>query len=73
MTRPAPSMFSKEQAPFTCAAATLMSLQPVLVTLSKNKVCAQAPCARDAAEVLPLPDDALTGILLSCDAAEWWL
>jgi len=37
MTRPAPSMFSKEQAPFTCAAATLMSLQPVLVTLSKNK------------------------------------
>jgi len=30
-------MFSKEQAPFTCAAATLMSLQPVLVTLSKNK------------------------------------
>ena len=30
-------MFAREQAPFTCAAAFLMSLQPVLVTLSKNE------------------------------------
>ena len=29
-------MFAKDQAPYTCAAAALMSLQPVLVTLSKN-------------------------------------
>lgn len=29
-------MFSRGQAPFTCAAAALMSLQPVLVTMSKN-------------------------------------
>lgn len=29
-------MFAREQAPFTCAAAFLMSLQPILVTLSKS-------------------------------------
>ena len=29
-------MFAKDQAPFTLTAALLMSLQPVLVTLSKN-------------------------------------
>ena len=29
-------MFSREQAPFTCMAALLMSLQPILVTVSKN-------------------------------------
>lgn len=31
-----PTMFSREQAPFTCAAAMLMSLQPLVVTFSKN-------------------------------------
>jgi len=31
-------MFGKEQAPFTATAALLMSLQPVLVTLSKNEL-----------------------------------
>ena len=30
-------MFAREQAPYTCAAALFMSLQPLLVTLSKNK------------------------------------
>ena len=30
------AMFAKEQAPFTVAASLLMSLQPVLVTFSKN-------------------------------------
>ena len=32
----APSMFAREQAPFTVTAAFLMSLQPLLVTMSKN-------------------------------------
>ena len=31
------TMFSREQAPYTLAAASLMSLQPMLVTLSKNE------------------------------------
>ena len=30
------AMFAREQAPFTVTAALLMSLQPILVTLSKN-------------------------------------
>ena len=30
-------MFAREQAPFTCAAAFFMTLQPILVTLSKNR------------------------------------
>ena len=30
-------MFAAEQLPYTCSAAVLMSLQPILVTLSKNK------------------------------------
>jgi len=31
-----PNMFAREQAPYTCTAALLMSLQPILVTSSKN-------------------------------------
>ena len=30
------AMFAKEQAPFTCAASFFMTLQPILVSLSKN-------------------------------------
>ena len=29
-------MFAPEQAPYTCAASFLMTLQPILVSLSKN-------------------------------------
>ena len=33
---PSAGMFARQQAPYTCTAAALMSLQPILVTLSKN-------------------------------------
>lgn len=30
-------MFAADQLPYTCSAAVLMSLQPILVTMSKNE------------------------------------
>jgi UDP-sugar transporter A1/2/3 len=55
--RDSPSMFSREQAPFTCAAALLMSLQPILVTWSKNPSGSfdySVPCSTMLSEALKL-------------------
>merc|ERR1719446_1027261 len=38
MSSSSPSMFNRQQAPFTVSAALLMSIQPILVTFSKNSV-----------------------------------
>ena len=68
----APSMFAREQAPYTAAAALLMSLQPILVTNSKNNLGGfnySVPSSTMLSEALKLVISAVL-LLASCASGQ---